>query len=195
MKKLSLIIVSLVANLAFAQSAFMGVKGGVMHDFITILNTTKPSNTHALIGINGGYDFDKYRVYSEINYHPAVEIAKQDELDEERTVKMSNVEVLFGADYYISKADKIKLFIGGFTGFESRDVEMITKYKSSHFKDKSEINSGDCVVLLGVRFGGIYAVNNNNDIEFGARLDKPFYASDETNIKKLAGFIGYTHKF
>lgn len=200
MKKLglSLVVTSLVANLAFAEGAFVGAKGGIMHEFIsTSGGNSELSNTHPSIGINGGYDFGKYRVYGEFNYNVEVEARKEKDTSGTYTDSISSTELIGGVDYYLSKVDKIQLFAGGFAGFESR--ERVVKFEPSALakqygvSSETKTHSSDPVIMLGARFGGIYAINDNSDVEFGARLDKPFYESG--SVIKLGAFVGYTYKF
>lgn len=190
---LSVVALSLVANCAFAQGAFVGAKIGPVHDFNEIFG-----NTHAAIGINAGYDFDKFRVYGEINHNFDTDIEKRDyDVDGmnvgkiERT--MSSTEYILGADYYLSKIDNIKLFAGGFVGSESRTVE--EKYTLEKAYGVSEEIRSDTIsaFMLGARFGGIYPLSKSGDLEFSASLSKPFHEGVE--FTKLGAFVGYTYKF
>lgn len=193
MKKLvlSLVALSVIVSLASAKSSlngyFVGAQTGVMHEFFG-----EAANTHAIFGIKGGYDFGKYRVYGEINHNFEAKIQEIKTYGGKITTKMSSNEFIGGVDYYLQKIDNIRLFVGAFAGFENREVR--TDY-SGRGGSYSGPGSTDTSFMLGAKFGGIYPINRNGDLEFGARLDKPFISGSEFSDIKLAAFVGYTYKF
>lgn len=221
MKKLalSLVVAGIVANFAFAEGAFVGVEG----DFVNINVTDKYTDEQKIreifsgyedkiLGIKGGYDFDKFRVYGQLNRHFGFGsgfLKNFNKSFENSYIKASTYEFLVGGDYFFDVSKNFRVFTGAYTG-----MEMMSFY----FKkpDDDMIISGDKYMkdftatefLLGGKVGVEFIITEHSSIELGAKVDttisaikinKPenFNESFEytQNFTKYSSFVAYSYKF
>ena len=195
---------SLVANLAFAEGAFVGFDGVASKTQIELKddfsNSYKMKDTAFGLGIKGGYDFDAFRVYGEYIYGFGADQKWGDEIEYGKD-KITTHQFLIGADYTPRLSESFKLVFGAYTGAS------VLKIKG----DWTDTNMGESGTgkwnktgwLIGGKIGGIYELNSNNELEFGFKTDYTSYGkrTDEDNDSiKIKGsnyglYLGYNFKF
>nr|MBP3724373.1 hypothetical protein [Campylobacter sp.] len=171
------------------------------------------------LGLKVGYDFDLWRIYGAYNHNfeakdsvafigPALGISVAEEL------KYSTNDFLIGADwtpkFNIAGLD-FKAILGAFAGISKIDVEYFAQDSVAiHTSDYSQNG-----FIYGLKLGGIYEINQNNEIEFGLKFDQAKYSDKDFQIKECIGgtciqipttakdakrtnigvFVGYNYKF
>lgn len=226
--------ISFTPSQSFAEGAFIGVEGSVAYQFIKIdhsliretnfvvtnwlqeatlagykINkniTDDYSIINGAIGVKGGYEFNKFRIYAQINYNLEAKskdceaIISSNVFDNilDIKTKISSTEILAGIDYFVYSTQNFKAFVGGYAGIGVQTIKQdyfsTTRPVPSPRGDKAISETKiDSALILGSKFGGIYAINAHNDIEFGIKVDKPFYSNISTT--KIGIFAGYAYKF
>ena len=167
------------------------------------------------LGLKVGYDFDLWRVYGAINHNfeakdslavvgPALGLPILEEL------KWSGNDFVLGADwtpkFNLAGLD-FKAILGAFAGISKIDV----KYFAQDGADTMTSDYSQDGFIYGLKLGGIYQINQNNEIEFGLKYDKAKYddknialnmsgtlapmTAKDTKRTNLGVFVGYNYKF
>lgn len=103
--------------------------------------------------------------------------------------------------------DKLKGVIGAYVGYSHlnyKDHGEATSWVDDKLMDTGSWNDKTSAngVVYGVRLGGIYNFNTNNELEFGVKLEQARYGSvkdDDWDLKpkvnNYGAYIGYNYKF
>ena len=170
------------------------------------------------LGLKSGYDFGQFRVYGAYQYNLK---AKEKETEtstfsspngtwsNERNYEYAwqNHNLTVGADYTPSFTDNFKGLVGGYLGYSH--LKLKEKYSSVStingkvdysYSDTDSVTSNGFV--YGLRLGGIYSFNQNNELEFGVKAEQARYKRiDEDNwdfkpkTTNYGAFVGYNYKF
>lgn len=179
---------SLVASFACAEGAFIGFEAG--YDKSSLKETdVKFKDGRFGLGVKGGYDFGMFRAYGEYIYKFK---AKDDVVDEDGTFEVSwkNHNFLIGGDFTPSLTDNFKLALGAYTGVSKMNVKVQEENESEKLSFTGWV--------IGAKIGGIYEVNQNNEIEFGFKTDYTKYKEKEDTKLKATNtglYLGYNFKF
>lgn len=192
------LIVSVCAvSFAVADGSYFGVNGGYSNVKIEDFKESVPT-----FGIVGGADFDTHRIYGGYNYNTQ---AKEDyfEDDLKGDAKVSSHEFIVGADLTPEISSSFRLFLGSYLGVS------VARFKENGVGQFKENGSDHTIIwsaretltgfLVGARAGMLFDLNEANQIEFGAKVDKTWFKDGDIfkDIKqtKYGGYVGYNHKF
>nr|MBP3724177.1 hypothetical protein [Campylobacter sp.] len=167
------------------------------------------------LGLKVGYDFDLFRVYGVINHNfeakdsvailgPALGLPIPEEL------KWSGNDFVLGADWtpkFSLAGLDFKGIVGAFAGTSKINVKYFAQYSTSTMTSDYSQDG----FIYGLKLGGIYEINQNNEIEFGLKYDKAKYddknvalnmsgtlvpmTAKDTKRTNLGVFVGYNYKF
>lgn len=201
-----LVATALVGNVAMA-GAFVGVEGGGIATWVNADNSVlNPETKSFVLGLKGGYDFGKYRVWGGYNYKANAEdtwkLVGRDNGTGQQSYVVSAFnwkahDVIVGAEFTPSLTRNFQVLLGGYTGisFTSGDLKLDTvsvNYGEIH-KAGSKTGTG---IVLGGKVGGIYAFNANHEIEFGIKAEyQTSGVSQFDSATSQGGYIGYNYKF
>ena len=199
----AVVATSLVASFACADGAFVGFETGYSKSSLKYKwSGDNPDDSESLkfkggafgLGVKGGYDFGMFRAYGEYIYKfKAKDDIVYEDGDTEK-VSWKSHNFLIGGDFTPSLTNNFKLALGAYTGV-------------SKIKVKSEDSDGDDTLsktgwIIGGKIGGIYEINQNNEVEFGVKTDYTKYKkeTDEDGTGKLSAtntgfYLGYNYKF
>lgn len=164
-------------------------------------------------GIKAGYDFDVFRAYGKFDYMSSQDIKFEAPVDIggltfQSTFKFETMQFILGADWTpnipIDGKSDIKASVGGFIGVNKQETKLMHglcdartgkcvgfSSQTSHFKDI--LGKKETSFLLGFKLGGIYPINQHNEIELNLAYSTNFAKTLKTN--KLGAFVGYNYKF
>ena len=160
------------------------------------------------LGLKSGYDFGQFRVYgqyqhnfkakesvsTEFNYGGFVD---KDEGEESWTTN----DLTVGADYTPSFTDNFKGLVGGYLGYSRLKYKYNIVHTYNNGKNVKYWSGSDNAngFLYGLRLGGIYNFNQNNELEFGVKAEQTRYKFKEDSEKfkstNYGAFVGYNYKF
>ena len=172
-------------------------------------------------GAKLGYDFDIARVYGAYNHNFKAKADTNNYWDNalglgfsmSGEIKWNSNDFVLGADltpkFSIAGID-FKAILGAWAGRSEIDIE----YKDTAASESIQMNESQNGYIYGFRFGGIYEINKNNEVEFGFKFSQAKYSDKDTtmdvclpvcyqeNFKlsdtKLTNtgiFVGYNYKF
>lgn len=153
-----------------AGQALIGFEGG----YDRLWNGDYGYNT-ANYGVKLGYIFNDNRAYIAYNRNSDM---KDTLLGVD--VKTTLQKVILGFETAYPLADSVSLIAGANVGYARLEA------KSSLLK------ATDSGLAVGVKIGGLYNINNNNEIEFGFKAGGHFF--DET-VWNAGAYVGYNLKF
>lgn len=201
----AVVATSLVASFVCADGAFVGFEAGYDKSSLKDKwNDNDPAYSYSNkykdgqfgLGVKGGYDFGMFRAYGEYFYKFK---AKDDIVDEDDdTVELSwkSHNFLVGGDFTPSLTDNFKFALGVYTGVSRINL------KAQNPATNESVKQNDTGWIIGGKIGGIYELNQNNEIEFGFKTDYTRYkkhTEEEGNARFTAtntGFyLGYNYKF
>lgn len=164
------------------------------------------SDSRMGVGLKAGYDFDQFRVYGAYQYSPKSKTFEYEEtagsykFDYEESVQSHDLTI--GADYTPSFTNNFKGLIGGYVGYSRLKVKANGQESVAGKITKTSESAGTNGVIYGVRLGGIYSFNQNNELEFGVKAEQAKYKAvegDDWEFKEkttnYGAFVGYNYKF
>ncbi|ALV24387.1 outer membrane beta-barrel domain protein [Campylobacter iguaniorum] len=191
------IAVSITCAFAMGEGAFIGVESD--YSFESNLKTKDEINSANFkdnqvgIGLKAGYDFDIYRVYGSYIYDLQAKDSIIDEDGDPLALKWNTHKFIIGAEYTPVVANDLKLAIGGYTGMSILKM----KVNAIDENEKDDIKGW----IIGAKLGGIYAIDESNEVEFGLKADRTDYGkSDKSEMKdaketNYGFYLGYNYKF
>lgn len=203
----------LAVNLACGDGLFVGAKAsynfkqdtkGTLEIPLSAMSIVNNSNSSTntedkySLGVKFGYDFDLWRAYTAFVYNPGGEETISDTVDF-ISAKAYSSDLLIGADWTPNLSKDFKAVAGIVIGVSRHTTE--ASLSSSSLIYKAEINQTGFV--YGLKLGGIYELNNHNEIEFGFKANRAEYSNKNSvnfnivNLKRTTAgvFIGYNYKF
>ena len=137
------------------------------------------------LGLKIGYDFGEWRIYeayshtfeSKSNNNIVSPLLLMPGLSEE--TKWSSNDFILGADWtpkFSLGGIDFKGIVGAFGGLSILDVKYLGTSAAGNLTADYTQNG----FIYGLRLGGIYEINKNNEIELGFKFDQAMY--QETNI-------------
>ncbi|MDL0089088.1 outer membrane beta-barrel protein [Campylobacter gastrosuis] len=176
-------------SFAMADGSYFGVNGGYSNVKIDDFKESVPT-----FGIVGGADFDTHRIYGGYNYNTqAKENYFEDDLKGD--AKVSSHEFIVGADLTPEISSSFRLFLGSYLGL------LVGQFKANATDGTISVSTRETLTgfLVGARAGMLFDLNEANQIEFGAKVDKTWFKDGDIfkDIKqtKYGGYVGYNHKF
>ena len=161
------------------------------------------------IGLKFGYDFDLWRIYTKFN---AVLGAKDKQqfyaATETREYKWDTYNLIVGGDwtpkFNLAGLD-FKGILGAFAGVSNIVLE--DNFQNPSGFNNVKTNYGG--FIYGAKIGGIYEIDQNNEIEFGFKIDQTNFDQNQENTATIVGmireaehkitnmgvFVGYNYKF
>ncbi|CUU74471.1 putative outer membrane protein [Campylobacter hyointestinalis subsp. hyointestinalis] len=200
-----LVASALMSSVVLAEDIFVGVEGAFVQSKVNLdseLNEafSDPKDGAFEFGFKAGQDFGDYRLWAGYFYRTKASekysfSGPGGYVNAEINWKSHNFVV--GADYTPSITENFKALLGAYTGLAitksevKGDASLASGYE---FSDSgSETDAG---ALIGLRLGGIYAVDANNEIEFGIKGD--YIKTNILDIDKATNYgvyVGYNYKF
>ncbi|TXE88158.1 porin family protein [Campylobacter volucris] len=213
LKSLSIIAsIALFSNVAMADEnsgMFLGVDAGWFHTKIDSSikhRGTTQSNFNGdlegnipVFGLKIGYRINEnHRVYSAYNY--------SSEMSDVITIPKFTIDgefdthkILFGYDFTPKVFDNTRAVLGLYSGYARTDLTLKTTLLSL-----SENFDG---FTYGAKIGALYELNSSNEIEFGFKIEKTTYTSENFYQSAIGSnfynpeqtnyglYLGYTYKF
>ena len=166
------------------------------------------------IGLKTGYDFGQFRVYGAYQYNPKAKETHDEthntpnfaqQVHEE--LQWQSHDITVGADYTPSFTENFKGLVGGYMGYSH--AKITDKYHSSFtdstgrtYTHEDSSSKGSNGFVYGLRLGGIYSFNQNNELEFGIKAEQAKYKKVDdgdwyfkNKITNYGAFVGYNYKF
>lgn len=147
------------------------------------------------LGVKAGYDFDSFRVYGAYRYNFK---AKDSYFIDNflGNMEWKSHDFLIGADYTPSITDSFKFSLGIYGGISRLNmrlegIDYDDNSKDSFSKDKTGF-------IYGAKIGGIYELDENNEVEFGYQIDESDYGKIEDvkiKVRDHGLYLGYNYKF
>ncbi|QKF70531.1 outer membrane beta-barrel protein [Campylobacter geochelonis] len=195
----SALVAIMLGSSAFAQSPFFGVYGGYSKSKLDADSVGSIDDKRASLGIKGGYDFDKFRVYGAYEYGLKGSISESGVLANgpyDSKLEWKRHNFLVGADLTPKVGNNFKFLAGVYAGYSLLDLKADLNFGANSYSETDRVGG----FIYGAKVGGIYSVNANNELELGYRYDKANYDSisngnidvDESNH---GPYIGYNYKF
>lgn len=213
LKSLSIIAsIALLSNVAIADEnsgLLLGVDAGWFHTQIDS-SIKHRGKTHSnfngdlegnipVFGLKIGYRINEnHRVYSAYNYS-----SEMSDVIQTTKIKIDGEfdthKILFGYDFTPKVFDNTRAVLGLYGGYARTDLTLKTTLLSL-----SENFDG---FTYGAKIGALYELNPSNEIEFGFKVEKTTYTSEnfyQSNIgsnfynpeqTNYGLYLGYTYKF
>lgn len=201
MKKIvlkSLVVGSLLCSSLLADS-FVGVFGGYsLKSEFKIRDDgdkLKLDDKRVNLGVKAGYDFDSFRAYGTYRYN----FKAKDSYFMDNflgNMEWKSHDFLIGADYTPNITDSFKFSLGVYGGISRLNVRLESINYDGNPKDNfSKDKTG---FIYGAKIGGIYGLDENNEVEFGYQIDESDYGKIEdakVKVRDHGLYLGYNYKF
>ena len=190
-----------------ANQVFVGVEGALIQTKVT-LNDEYPSvlddlsDSSVELGFRAGYDFGDYRVWGgyayrtkgseDVDYKNGGDYLKGE-------FSWTTHNILVGADYTPTIAESFKLVLGAYTGISFVKGEFegsghYTRWPYTYTLSSDSVSGTGA--LIGAKVGGLYAINDNNEIKLGVKADyQSTGIEDFDNATNYGVYLGYNYKF
>ena len=176
-------------------------KSSVKGKTISYGDKFKWDDAQPAIGIKIGYDFDVFRVYGAYSYD--FEASKSHEIDMfswKDSWKKHNL--LVGADFTPEITNSFKLIAGAYTGVSFMRYKNESSFSLPGYAFSVSYKANLNGWVIGAKLGGLYSLDEHNEIEFGYKADYTKYGktSDEKDMKDVREtnhgiYLGYNFKF
>lgn len=203
------------SSIATAEGVFVGgsldAQSSKLKESDCIGECASLSGSRMGLGLKAGYDFGQFRVYGQyqhnfkakesetMDFYYNGQLTSRDEGDYSWTTN----DLTVGADFTPSFSDNFKGLLGGYLGYSKLKYKYdIKHYDSQGNYRKTWADSWNANGFqYGVRLGGIYSFNQNNELEFGVKAEQVRYSADDDGdsfkfkTTNYGGFVGYNYKF
>lgn len=200
-----LVASALMSSAVLAEGTFVGVEGAFVQSKLNLDSEVNeffsdPKDGAFEFGFKAGQDFGDYRLWAGYFYRTKASDT-QTISDGANSINVKSTwsahNFLVGADYTPSLSESFKAVVGAYGGFAITKGEFkgdASLASGSKFSGSgSETSAG---AIVGLRLGGIYAVDANNEIEFGIKGD--YIKTNVLDIDKATNYgvyVGYNYKF
>ncbi len=200
-----LVASALMSSAVLAEGTFVGVEGAFVQSKVNLDSDaneffSNPKDGAFEFGFKAGQDFGDYRLWAGYFYRTKASekysfSGPGGYVNAEINWKSHNFVV--GADYTPSITENFKALLGAYTGLAitkseiKGDASLASGYE---FSDSgSETDAG---ALIGLRLGGIYLIDQSNELEFGVKTDYTKTGIDGADDATSYGvYVGYNYKF
>ena len=191
-------LLSSVAQANFLDNTYIGVEGAILSTNIDASDGWRaddPSDVIGELSLKFGKDFDIYRVWTGYSYkmESSDKSGVNDSNYSNNEIKFQSHNIILGAGYTPSINDNFKALIGAYVGVAITKGESIDTAINGSTEKVGDTKTGG---IFGLKLGGIYAINDNNEIEFGLKSD---YTSTGIegykNRMDYGAYLGYNYKF
>ncbi|CUU71654.1 putative outer membrane protein [Campylobacter hyointestinalis subsp. hyointestinalis] len=203
-----LVASALMSSVVLAEDTFVGVEGAFVQSKVNLdseLNEafSDPKDGAFEFGFKAGQDFGDYRLWAGYSYQAEASDTQTisygtDSINAKSTWSAHNF--LVGADYTPSLSESFKAVVGAYGGLSVIKAKNQTDGKitfgGSTYTGNGSQSKTDTGAIVGLRLGGIYAVDANNEIEFGIKGD--YIKTNILDIDKATNYgvyVGYNYKF
>lgn len=207
------------SSIAAAEGVFVGgsldAQSSKLKESDCIGECASLSGSRIGLGLKAGYDFGQFRVYGQYQHNfKAKETETVTEYytwqgqqyhsytdDGEWSWTTNDLSV--GADFTPSFSDNFKGLLGGYLGYSHLKYKYNVVHLTNNGNNVKYWNGGWNAngFQYGVRLGGIYSFNQNNELEFGVKAEQVRYSADDDGdsfkfkTTNYGGFVGYNYKF
>ena len=167
------------------------------------------------LGLKAGYDFGQFRVYGQYQHNfKAKETQTTTEYytfngkqyhsyTDDGEYSWTTNDLSVGADYTPSFTDNFKGLVGGYMGYSKLKYKYNVVHSTNNGQNVKYWNGGFNAngFQYGLRLGGIYNFNQNNELEFGVKAEQVRYKAKEDGesfkfkSNNYGAFVGYNYKF
>ena len=163
------------------------------------------------LGLKAGYDFGQFRVYGQYQHNFKAKTSETSDYyyngqltsRDEGEYSWTTNDLTVGAVYTPSFTDNFKGLVGGYLGYSKFKYKYnVQHYDSQGIYRKTGADSWSANgFLYGMRLGGIYSFNQNNELEFGVKAEQVRYKAKEDGesfkfkSNNYGAFVGYNYKF
>ena len=203
------------SSIAAAEGVFVGgsldAQSSKLKESDCIGECASLSGSRMGLGLKAGYDFGQFRVYGQyqhnfkakesetMDFYYNGQLTSKDEGDYSWTTN----DLTVGADFTPSFSDNFKGLLGGYLGYSHLKYKYNVVHLTNNGNNVKYWNGGWNAngFQYGVRLGGIYSFNQNNELEFGVKAEQVRYSADDDGdsfkfkTTNYGGFVGYNYKF
>ena len=203
------------SSIAAAEGVFVGgsldAQSSKLKESDCIGECASLSGSRMGLGLKVGYDFGQFRVYGQyqhnfkakesetMDFYYNGQLTSKDEGDYSWTTN----DLTVGADFTPSFSDNFKGLLGGYLGYSHLKYKYNVVHLTNNGNNVKYWNGGWNAngFQYGVRLGGIYSFNQNNELEFGVKAEQVRYSADDDGdsfkfkTTNYGGFVGYNYKF
>lgn len=200
-----LVASALMSSAVLAEGTFVGVEGAFVQSKmgLGVEDISDPKDGAFQLGIKAGYDFDYYRLWAGYSYQTEASETQtlsngKDSIDLKFAWSAHNF--LVGADYTPSITESFKAVVGAYGGLSVIKAKNQTDGKitfgGSTYTGNGSQSKTDTGAIVGLRLGGIYAVDANDEIEFGLKTDYTKTGNDKADdVTSYGVYVSYNYKF
>ena len=202
-----LVATALLSSAAAAEGTFVGFEGALLQSTLNPnVNGFKllgddPKDTAFDLGFKVGQDFGDYRVWAGYAYRTAAKesysvtaAAGSATYD----VEWKSHNFLVGGAYTPAITESFRALVGGYIGIARTTIDEAGTgtIPSLNFNWSGSSSTSGTGVLVGAKLGSIYAINDNNEIEFGLKVDYTDTGVEWLDSTTNYGiYVGYNYKF
>lgn len=203
-----LVVSALMSSVVLAEGTFVGVEGAFVQSKVNLDSDANeffsdPKDGAFEFGFKAGQDFGDYRLWAGYSYQTEASETQtlsngKDSIDLKFAWSAHNF--LVGADYTPSITESFKAVVGAYGGLSVIKAKNQTDGKitfgGSTYTGNGSQSKTDTGAIVGLRLGGIYAVDANDEIEFGVKTDYTKTGINGINyVTNYGVYVGYNYKF
>ncbi|MBT0611557.1 hypothetical protein [Campylobacter hyointestinalis] len=203
-----LVASALMSSAVLAEGTFVGVEGAFVQSKVDLGSVDSeflkdPKDGTFQFGFKAGQDFGDYRLWAGYSYQAEASDTQTisdgtDSINAKNTWSTHNF--LVGADYTPSLSESFKAVVGAYGGLSvikaKSQIDGKITFGGLTYTGNGSQSKTDTGAIVGLRLGGIYAVDANNEIEFGIKGD--YIKTNVFDIDKATNYgvyVGYNYKF
>ncbi|MBR6611386.1 MAG: hypothetical protein IKK93_04000 [Campylobacter sp.] len=202
-----LVATALLNSVAVAEGTFIGFEGALLQSTLNPnvngfeLLGDDPKDTSFDLGFKVGQDFGDYRIWASYTYRTAASesysvTAAAGSATYDVEWKSHNFSI--GGAYTPAITQSFRALLGAYVGIARTTIDEAGtgSIPSLGFNWSGNDSTSGTGVLVGAKVGGIYAINDNHEVEFGVKADYADTGVDWLDSTTNYGiYVGYNYKF